>query len=177
MLETERLQIIPSTVKHLKLIVAENWPALCAELGGISMAENWYHFPEAFRWMYDYLGDHPREFTWWNYLVVHRGEHRLIGSAGYKGPPSLDGVIEIGYEIADAYQNQGYATETARALLQRAFVFPKVRIVQAHTLPEKNASGAVLQKLGMRFVKTVDDPDDGPIWLWEITREAHMIRK
>ena len=64
------------------------------------------------------------------------GEWVVVGSAGFKGPPAPDGIVEIAYGIAPDFQGMGYATETARALTAYAFESGQVRIVRAHTLPE-----------------------------------------
>lgn len=165
---TERLYIVPATAPLLRLIVAENWPGLSTALGGVDIAGNWMHFPEAMRWMLDYLQEHPSgEDGWWSRLIIHRKDVRLIGTCGYKGPPTPEGVVEIGYEIADGYQGQGLATETARALVEYAFAQGGVQVVQAHTLAEENASVAVLRKLGFRMMEEVFDMEDGKVWKWE----------
>jgi [ribosomal protein S5]-alanine N-acetyltransferase len=43
-----------------------------------------------------------------------------------------------------------------------------VRRAIAHTLPERNPSTSVVRSVGMRFVDEVQDPDDGPVWRWEL---------
>lgn len=171
---TERLYIVPATGPLLRLIVAENWPGLSAALGGVDIAEHWLHFPEAIRWMRDYLQEHPDEAGWWTRLIIHRKDVRLIGTCGFKGPPTPEGIVEIGYEIADGYQGQGLATETARALVEHAFAQGGVRVAVAHTLAEENASVAVLRKLGFRFVEEVFDLEDGKIWKWERSTQQGM---
>jgi hypothetical protein len=37
-------------------------------------------------------------------------------------------------------------------------------------LAERNASTAVLAKIGMQHVATVTDPDEGDLWRWEIAK-------
>ena len=170
MLPTEHLFIVPATLEQLEALGAEDWPTLSGLLGGVDIAENWTHFPEALIWMRDYLREHPDQADWWSYFIVHRTDVRLIGTAGYKGPPELDGMVEIGYEIADAYQGRGLATETARALVEHAFGRGGVKAVCAHTLGEENASVSVLRKLGFVFVEEKIDLEDGVIWEWRLTR-------
>jgi ribosomal-protein-alanine N-acetyltransferase len=45
-----------------------------------------------------------------------------------------------------------------------------VEVVIAHTLAEFNPSTTVLQRCGMTKVNELFDPDDGPIWRWEVRR-------
>jgi RimJ/RimL family protein N-acetyltransferase len=105
------------------------------------------------------------------FAVIHLPDRAMIGMAGYKGPPGIEGVVEIAYAIVPAYQGRGYATEGAGALVSRAFDDDKVRVVIAHTLPEKNASTRVLQKCGFKLIGEVMDPEDGRVWRWEFKRE------
>ena len=99
-------------------------------------------------------------------LALQQGD-QLIGTCGFKGAPSIDGEVEIGYEIADNYQNRGLATETARALTEFAFAQSGVEKVIAQTLAEENASVRVLKKLGFEFVCAKIDIEDGEIWEWK----------
>lgn len=170
MLQTERLFLVPTTLPMLEAIVEENWPALSALLGGVDLADQWTHFPEALIWMRDYAREHPTDMNWWNYLVIHRHDVRLIGTCGYKGAPGPDGTVEIGYEIAEAYQGRGFATESAQKLMDHALTFEAVRAVTAHTLAEENASCAILRKLGFQFVGEHIDIEDGKIWEWRRER-------
>ncbi|MDQ3783354.1 MAG: GNAT family N-acetyltransferase [Actinomycetota bacterium] len=43
----------------------------------------------------------------------------LVGSGGYKGGPR-GGIVEVGYEIAPGHQNQGFATEASRGMIDYA---------------------------------------------------------
>ena len=106
------------------------------------------------------------------FAMVHRASDAVIGSCGYKSPPSADGVVEIAYGVDPSHQRRGYATEAARALVAYAFDSGSVRTVRAHTLPGPNASTRVLAKCGFHLIGEVVDPDDGLVWRWEIDSEA-----
>lgn len=92
--------------------------------------------------------------------VVHQATGTIVGTCSFKGPPA-DGVVEIAYGIEPDHQNNGYATESARALVDYAFTHGSVRLVRAHTLPDAVASKRVLEKCGFRHVGYVEDPEDG----------------
>ena len=113
---------------------------------------------------------------WWLYLVVlHQtpGGRTLIGSAGYKGPPSDDGMVEVGYGIVRDQQRQGYASEAARGLLARAFAAPDVTRVTAETYPELAGSIGVLRRCGFRFTGEGSEPG---VIRYEITRADYAIQ-
>ncbi len=172
MLQTERLFLVTATLPMLEAIGSEDWPALSSLLGGVDFAENWAHFPEALIWMRDFIREHPEDLGWWCYLIVHRHDVRLIGTCGFKGAPSLDGCVEIGYEIADAYQGRGFATESAIALMDFAFRHDGVKAVTANTLAEENPSVSILRKLGFQFVNEHIDIEDGLLWEWRCDRSG-----
>jgi RimJ/RimL family protein N-acetyltransferase len=125
-------------------------PAWLAELRASVAADPWVH----------------------GFAVVHRESGSVIGSAGFKGPPDAEGMVEIAYGIVPAFQGRGYATETAHALVGYAFGSGGVRLVRAHTAPTPNASTRVLAKCGFTRIGEVEDPEDGQVWRWERTRDA-----
>ena len=105
------------------------------------------------------------------YSLVERGSNAIVGSCGFKGPPS-DGVVEIAYGVSPEQQGRGYATEAAAALVAYAFRRADVRLVRAHTLPDASASQRILAKCGFERVGEFDDPDDGPVVRFEKHRSA-----
>lgn len=167
-LETQRLIIIPCMAAHLEALLDS--PARFEREFGWSVADDITEFPEAWEHMMLALRKNPAAAAWGGRLIVLKSENRLIGMGGYKGEPTPEGVIEIGYEVAPDYRGRGFATEIAEGLCRGAWGDSRVRTILAHTLAHPNASNRVLEKLG--FVKTAEivDPDDGPIWRWELSK-------
>ena len=61
---------------------------------------------------------------------------------------------ELGYRlVADAW-NKGYATEGSRALIDMGFATPLVQRVVAETMAVHTASRRVMEKAGMRLVRS-----------------------
>lgn len=161
--------MLPCTLMHFEDLLRGN-EALAQTLG-IDVPENWTEYPEMVLVAYDKLRNDPSLMGWFFYLAIHRADNRLIGTASFKGRPTVDGVVEIGYEVSLDYREQGYATEIGQALIRYAFEHPHVTKVVAHTLEEYNAAVKVLQKCGLRFAGTVNGTDAGELWRWEISRE------
>ena len=92
-------------------------------------------------------------YGWYAIGVTPRGQREtLVAAVGYFGPP-VAGSVEIGYSVIAEARNRGFATECVRALLDRAFGFPEVRCVVAHTRDDANmASMKVLLGCGFRRV-------------------------
>jgi ribosomal-protein-alanine N-acetyltransferase len=101
------------------------------------------------------------------FTLIHRLTGAAVGTAGFKAPPGADATVEIAYGIEPEHQGRGYATEAASALTAFAFASGRVRVVRAHTHPERNASARVLTKCGFGHVGEVTDPEDGLVWRWE----------
>lgn len=172
MIATDELQLIAVEPGHARALLRDQ--AELAGLLGVAVPDHWPCFPQAFSRFANQADAQDAEDTRWRgYFFIDPEAETLIGNGGFKGPPDAVGVIEIGYEIAPAHRNRGFATCAARALLRMAFAHDGVRAVSAHTLPALNASNRVLRKIGMTFVASVDNPDLGEVWRWRITRERY----
>lgn len=175
-LETPRLYLIACSIPLYEAILRHDQEV--AAYLEVEVSPGWTEFgDEPSVYSMERVRVNPAEETWWQYLAVHQSDNKLIGAGGYKGAPNRFGVVEIGYEIRPEYRNQGYATEFALGLIDYAFVNETVKIVQAHTLAEPNASTHVLKKCGMYFVEEMFDPDDGTIWQWRREKENRSLVK
>ena len=92
----------------------------------------------------------PEQVGWWAwYFVLNKkakNERILIGNGGFKGKPTSDGTVEIGYSVLKEFQNLGYGTEAVQALIDWAFNHSEVQRVIAETLPELKPSQRLLEK-------------------------------
>lgn len=135
------------------------------------VAEDWEGFPEALPSLREsaLLRDPADAGPYWGTVLFLVSPPRtLIGMGGYYGPPSPEGVVEIGYAVAPEFQGAGWATRAATLLVERAALSPAVDAVDAHTLAETNASTGVLTKLGFQRIGEDDDPDVGAVWHWRL---------
>jgi [ribosomal protein S5]-alanine N-acetyltransferase len=158
---TERLELVPATMSLTQAALSAR-PALEAALAATVPAT----------WPPEFLDDAALEYTlarladeseagWWLYFIVLTAGpdgRTLIGTAGYKGTPSGDGTVEVGYGVVRDHQRRGYASEAVRALSARAFALPQVRRVIAETYPELTASISVLRKCGFQLIGDGSEP-------------------
>ena len=91
--------------------------------------------------------------------VVRRDTGELIGSAGlskFHGSEQLE-CVEIGFEIGEAHQGNGYATEAADAAavwgLERLRAAGARPVITGKAEHENRASRRVLEKAGFLFVR------------------------
>ncbi|MFN8524271.1 MAG: GNAT family N-acetyltransferase [Chloroflexota bacterium] len=172
MITTDNLRLLSYEWAHVEALLRGK-DELSALLQ-VTIPAGWPQFPEAFSLPTEEPRPaYPSPREWPGFFFLHPRERALVGSGGFKGPPDADGAVEIGYEIAPEYWNRGIATEAARGMIDYAFSQAPVGLVMAHTLAEPNASNRVLQKVGMRFVAAVEDPDEGTIWRWQIGRAEY----
>jgi RimJ/RimL family protein N-acetyltransferase len=75
------------------------------------------------------------------------------------GPDADITNIDLGYRLRRQAWNQGYATEGSRALITMGFTDLGVERVYAHTMTVNTASRRVMEKCGLRLVRTI--PYDG----------------
>jgi ribosomal-protein-alanine N-acetyltransferase len=121
-----------------------------AEALGHDVVPGWVTFTQALGPTRDAIAADPGQSAWGTRFFVAGDPPELVGWGGFKGPPR-DGMVELGYEIAESRRGRGLATAAARAMLAEAFADEDVTLVVAHTLPERNASNRVLEKAGFAY--------------------------
>ncbi len=67
--------------------------------------------------------------------------------------------LEIGYAMSTRYQGQGYATESAKALIKYAFEELKVNRIFASTDRKNEGSINLMKRVGMRIASNQKDPE------------------
>jgi [ribosomal protein S5]-alanine N-acetyltransferase len=168
-IETERLRLIPHTADQLLTLIER--PDRYEQLAGLPAAAGLREFfvsGEVSVAFIESLRSIEGADPWrLGFAVVDPAARAVVGSAGFKGAADPDGVVEIAYGIAPAFQGRGYATEVARALVEFVRERSSARTIRAHTLPETNASTTVLGRCGFGFRGEVIDPEDGRVWRWE----------
>src|SRR5881397_1101624 len=125
------------------------------------------------QWTLQFLISNPDAvgFGYWYIALLdpRAGGTSLVGIAGFKGKPTPDGTVEVGYSVMEDRQRNGYGTEAAAALIAWAFEHSEVRRVVAETYPHLRPSIRVMERNGMSFLGS--GSEEGVI-RYGITREA-----
>jgi RimJ/RimL family protein N-acetyltransferase/phospholipid N-methyltransferase len=106
--------------------------------------------------------------------VILKSSEKCIGLIGVAPKYELDHEIEILFEIADEYQNLGYATEAAKAIIWWAFEKAGQSVLSAIIKPTNKASKCVIEKLGFLYENTRTLPYDGKDTTFEYYRLYHL---
>ena len=96
------------------------------------------------------------------YLVELKMNAAPIGICGVLKRETLPDP-DIGFAFLPVYWNQGYAFESAAAVMQYARETLKLGRILAITSPDNEASGKLLDKIGLRFdglVKLTEDASE-----------------
>jgi RimJ/RimL family protein N-acetyltransferase len=141
-----------------------------AEALGHDVVPGWVTFTEALQPTRDALAARGGDTRWGARFFVTGDPAELVGWGGFKGPPDEEGVVELGYEIAESRSGRGLATEATQAMLGEAFADEAVTAVIAHTLPERNASNRVLEKAGFSFDGEAEE-DGEKVWRFRLARD------
>jgi ribosomal-protein-alanine N-acetyltransferase len=87
-----------------------------------------------------------------DFAICLKKDELLIGGSGIRRETELSHVANLGWAINPEFQNQGYATEAARALIEFGFQTLKLSVIYATCDARNRASYKVMEKLGMKKV-------------------------
>ncbi|GLV60926.1 N-acetyltransferase [Dictyobacter sp. S3.2.2.5] len=158
--ETERL-----LVRYLRADDFESFYALCSD-------------PEVMRYMGDgepLTAEQTRDWIdisknnyqmrgYGCFAIVSRQDQQMIGFGGL-ARPARNPYLEIIYAFKKSCWGQGLASEFVKGLLKACFELWHLPRVEATIDPRNQASVKVVEKAGLRFVRSGPD-EDGEIILW-----------
>ena len=166
-IETERLELIPLTPRQLRLWI-EDIKTLEKEISSVYRAEPMEgFFLEIVRGQIIITEEDPDHYLWHSFwLIVRKEDRSIIGSADFKDVPDLHGEVEIGYGLGEAFEHNGYMTETVKAMCNWVFAQPGVNAVIAETEKDGLASQRILIRCGFEKYNEEDT-----IW-WKKTGKS-----
>ncbi|WP_067810816.1 GNAT family N-acetyltransferase [Actinomadura kijaniata] len=97
---------------------------------------------------------------WW--IAEERTSGAFLGWFELR-PLDRPGEAELGYRLARAAWGRGYATEGARAVVDKGFREFGIRRVVATTMTVNTGSRRVLEKTGLRYVRTFFEEWPDPV--------------
>jgi RimJ/RimL family protein N-acetyltransferase len=110
------------------------------------------------------------EFGFGGYLVQLKEGDLPIGLCGLFRRETLPDV-DLGFAFLPGYEGRGYGYEVSSALLDYALTQLKLERITAFCDPENQASIRLIEKLGLRFEKSVQFNGKAK-WLYSIDQVA-----
>jgi len=154
-LETERLLLLPFTIRLCQMVNEKDFEGLVHEglFPGVGYPdqETLETIPKIIKNLE--LVTDPTGFESW--LIINKKEMAIIGDIGFKGIPNSSGEVDLGYGIIESERRKGYALEAATALSNWALSHPDVKKITAKCLIDNNGSAKILEKLD--FKRTARD--------------------
>ncbi|PGT19455.1 GNAT family N-acetyltransferase [Bacillus cereus] len=138
-LETERLYIVPCTEEMFRVAEKQGYNSGPHIIGHV-----------------EHVKEDAALLPWDAWYVIRKEDDIVLGDIGFKGKPSENGTVEIGYGFIEKYWNKGYATESVAELIKWAFQTGEVETVIAETLLDNYGSIRVLEKLHMKRVEATE---------------------
>lgn len=146
-LETERLYLRPFSLEDTKRITQ-----VCNDKNLTKYLPFPYPYEE--KMAIDWISQMPNSKDF-DCAIVLKENGLLIGSISLMKRD--DYVAELGYWLDPLYKGMGLMTEVATALVKYGFEKLKYHKIFAKHYAPNLASGRVMQKIGMRFVGTLEE--------------------
>jgi len=101
--------------------------------------------------------EHSAGHGFW--AAVEKSTERFVGWFHFRPAEGAEnGEVELGYRLRKSAWGKGYATEGSRALIDKGFTELGVQRVVASTMVVNVASRRVMEKAGLKFVRTFRQP-------------------
>lgn len=153
-LETERLKVRESTLRDV-----EDFYRIYADPSITRYMENLFpHKEEEQAYMQAYIDQIYGFYGYGLWTVVRKDDGRIIGRAGLSVREGYE-LPELGFVMEVSCQRQGYGLEVCTAILEYARKELSFNRVQALVKEKNLASKKLLERLGFRFERKVNEKE------------------
>lgn len=163
--ETERLFLRPTAVEDAAFVLELlNSPKWIQNIGDRAV----HSLEEAADYVRTKMLPQLESLGFGNYTLVRKTDGAKMGSSGLYNRDGLEGV-DIGFAMLPEFEGKGYAFEAANQLMQLAKEEFELSKVSGITLETNKASQRLLEKLGLKFSKMIQLPNDNEeLMLYEL---------
>ena len=154
--ETERLLLKPMSKEDAPFLLdLLNSPKWIKYIGD----RNVYTIKEAATYIKLKMTPQLKKLGFSNYTVIRKTDNAKVGSCGLYDREGLEG-IDLGFAFLPQYEKNGYAFESANKLKDLAFNQFNLKYISAITTNENKDSQKLLEKLGLKYIKIINIPND-----------------
>ena len=154
--ETERLLLKPMSTEDapflLELLNSPKWIKYVGD-------RNVHTIEEAANYINTKMKPQLKKLGFSNYTVIRKTDKVKLGSCGLYDREGIEGV-DIGFAFLPQYEKMGYAFESAGKIKEVGFSQFNLKLINAITTKENKDSQKLLKKLGLKYIKTINIPDD-----------------
>jgi len=154
--ETERLLLKPMSKDDapflLELLNSPKWIKYVGD-------RNIHSIEEAASYIKIKMAPQLKKLGFSNYTVIRKTDNAKLGSCGLYDREGIEGV-DIGFAFLPQYEKMGYAFESANKMKALAFNQFNLKQISAITTKENKDSQKLLEKLGLKYIKIINIPDD-----------------
>lgn len=154
--ETERLLLKPMSTEDapflLELLNSPKWVKYVGD-------RNVHTIEEAANYINTKMRPQLIKLGFSNYTVIRKTDKAKLGSCGLYDREGIEGV-DIGFAFLPQYEKMGYALESASKIKEVGFSQFNLKLISAITTKENKDSQKLLEKLGLKYIKTINIPDD-----------------
>ena len=156
-LETERLVLRPLQLEDAKTVY-ESWTS-DDEVSRYVRWSTHKNINETIEYINNTIEKNKQD-NYFEWGIVLKEENQLMGAIA--AFPSEEGRIELGYNIAKKYWRNGYTTEALKRVMEYLINEKGIHHFRCSHVVLNPASGAVMQKVGFKYVKNeIKDKFDG----------------
>ena len=109
-------------------------------------------------------------------VAVLKKSMEIIGSAGFHNLPDENGMIEIGFGVDPAFQNNGYGQQILHGMWNWVVKEPEVNTLRYTVPPSNLISKQIIQKLEFKLVGEQIDDIDGVEEIYELNSSDYKLR-
>ena len=155
-LETERLILQPVKMEDAEFILElYNSPNFIKFIGD----RNLRTVEDAENYIKEKFLPHVEKHGFGSYVIVTKSDTKKIGNVGIYVRDGLD-APDIGFSFLPEFERKGYGFEASKKLMEIAFSEFGLKKISAITTKENIASQKLIEKLGLKYLKIVQLPDD-----------------
>lgn len=154
--ETERLFLRPMQIEDAPfLLELLNTPKWIDYIGD----RNVKTIEEAKEYIKTKMLPQLEELGFGNYTVIRKLDNVKMGTCGLYNREGIEG-IDIGFAFLPQYEKQGFAFEAANKIKIVGFKEFCISQISAITIKENISSQKLIKKLGLKFEKIINLPND-----------------